>query len=223
MGAHFQLSALLLGVLDRRPALAGWHGWLKPGPAATGRQADATSPVPPPLVDPIAAVGGTWGWKFNALLSCKENPHTIKLSDDRHTLSIHFHTPLPTPSGNADGYEYDIVRIEPNELVLALLAAPDFESPDAMGRPLEWAIHFEDKNAYYLPSAATRRHTGHRCDHPLRWHVVNHAQPWVSFRRAIGLRDPCRQPDMPGIALAPGIADSRDPPRLVRRIRVTQR
>jgi hypothetical protein len=156
-GRALQLSALLLVVSIG--ANVGWHGWLKPGPAATGRRADATSPVPPPVVDPIAAVAGTWGWKFNALLSCKENPHTIKLSDDRHTLSIHFHTPLPTPSGNADGYDYDIVRIEPNELVLKLLAAPD--RTDAMGRPLEWAIHFEDKNTYYLKrSDAVTQDTG---------------------------------------------------------------
>ena len=106
-GRAFQLSAVLLVVAIG--ANVGWHGWLKPKPAATGRRADATSAVPPPVVDPIAAVAGTWGWKFNALLSCKENPHTIKLSDDRHTLSVHFRTPLPDQSDSVDGYTYDIV------------------------------------------------------------------------------------------------------------------
>jgi hypothetical protein len=145
-GRAFQVSAVLF--LIAIGANVGWHGWLKPKPAATGRRADATSPVPPPVVDPIAAVAGTWGWKFNALLSCKENPHTITLSQDQHTLSIRFHTALPTPAGDVDGYDYDIVRIEPNELVLRLLSAPGRR--DSMGRPLEWAIHFEDKNTYYL-------------------------------------------------------------------------
>ncbi len=100
------------------------------------------------MVDPIAAIGGTWGWKFNALLSCKDNPHTIKLSDDKRTLTIRFHNPIPTQSGDVDGYDYAVVRTEPNELVLRLLSAPD--QKDAMGRPLEWAMHFEDKNTYYL-------------------------------------------------------------------------
>jgi len=146
LGRALTASVALLVILVC--ANVGWHVWLKPKPAATGRRADATSPVPPPPVDPIAAVSGSWGWKFNALLSCKENPHTIKLSDDKHTLSIRFTKPLPTPNGNVDGYDYEIIRTEPNELVLRLLSAPDRK--DSMGRPLEWAIHFEDKNSYYL-------------------------------------------------------------------------
>jgi len=145
-GRAVQVSTVLLVALIG--ANIGWHGWLKPKPVSTGRRADATSPVPPPPVDPIAAVDGSWGWKFNALLSCKENPHTIKLSNDKHTLTIRFQKPLPTPNGDVEGYDYDVVRTEPNELVLHLQSAPGLK--DSMGRPLEWAIHFEDKSTYYL-------------------------------------------------------------------------
>ncbi len=158
-GRAFQLSAVLLVVAIG--ANVGWHGWLKPKPAATGRRADATSQLPPPVVDPIAAVAGTWGCE-SSMRCCrarKIRTMTIKLSDDRHTLSVHFRTPLPDQSDSVDGYTYDIVRIEPNELVLKLLAAQD--PTDSMGRPLEWAIHFEDKNTYYLKrSDAATQDTG---------------------------------------------------------------
>ena len=124
------------------------HVWFAPARARLTRQTSVG--VAPAPVDPMLALPGTWGWKFNALLSCKENPHTITLSSDRKRVSIRFKTPLPSRNNGPpiDGYDYTVVRSEPSELVLRLDDAA--ERKDAMGRPLEWSIHFEDKNTYFL-------------------------------------------------------------------------
>lgn len=104
--------------------------------------------VAPPTVDALSAAIGRWGWRFNSLLSCQENPHTISLSGDRRKLSLRFKTPLQGKTGPITGYDYEIVLVSPNELVLKLVDAPN--RTDSVGKPLEWKIHFEDANTYYL-------------------------------------------------------------------------
>jgi hypothetical protein len=130
--------------------LAGANVWLHArheGPVFLGTRGTSVG-VAPPTVDALKAVAGTWGWKYNALLSCKENPHTITLSGDRQHVTLRFRSPLPTRSGNVQGYDYDVVGAKPSELDLSLTDSPVRQ--DSMGHPLAWAMHFEDANSYYL-------------------------------------------------------------------------
>ncbi|HVZ10217.1 hypothetical protein [Rhodopila sp.] len=109
----------------------------------------ATGVIIPP-VDALQAITGTWGWKYNSLLSCKTNPHTITLSDDKRHLTIRFKQPLTIGSTGetVERYDYTVVSAAPNELVLDLQDGGSRK--DEMGRPLRWVVHFEDKDTYYL-------------------------------------------------------------------------
>jgi hypothetical protein len=130
--------------------LVGASTWIvarQRGPAFTGTRGTSVG-IAPPTVDALKAVSGTWGWKYNAILSCKENPHTIMLSNDQRHVSLRFKTPRPNRSGQITGYDYDVIRSEPSELVLSLSDAP--ARKDAMGHPLAWSMHFDDANSYYL-------------------------------------------------------------------------
>ncbi|MBS0639816.1 MAG: hypothetical protein U1E70_17745 [Acetobacteraceae bacterium] len=139
-----QVSAALFVVLA---AADLWLFYPRPEVVApTLRQTNVG--VAPPTVDALAAATGRWGWRFNALLSCQENPHTISLSADKRRLSVRFKTAIQGRNGLITGYDYDIVQVAPNELVLKLVDASN--RTDSIGKPIEWKIHFEDQNTYYL-------------------------------------------------------------------------
>ncbi|MFL5254519.1 MAG: hypothetical protein ACJ8AI_16795 [Rhodopila sp.] len=157
---RFAVDAVAAKLASGRRTLAVSAGLLIVLVAGTGAYAVLGKPGRPPVVrrsttgaeiaaiDALKALPGTWGWKYNALLSCKENPHTIVLSSDKKELTIRFRTPLPTDQGPVPGYDYEIVRAGPSELVLRLRG--ESLQSDMMGRPLEWSMHMDDRNTYYL-------------------------------------------------------------------------
>lgn len=116
----------------------------QPPPGTRG----ASVGIVPPTVDALAAAAGKWGWKFNALMSCTENPHTIFISPDRHKLSIRFAKSLTMRGETVPGYDLDILGSRPNELILRQAGATP--EKDAEGRPVEWIMHFDDQNTYVM-------------------------------------------------------------------------
>lgn len=120
--------------------------FLETGPAPGTRGSSVG--IVPPTIDALASVPGKWGWKFNALMSCTGNPHTISVSEDRRRLSLRFEKPLTIRGVSVPGYDYDIVGSRPSELILRPVGAEP-EQDDA-GRPVEWIMHFDNQGTYVM-------------------------------------------------------------------------
>jgi hypothetical protein len=142
---RYQRAALAAGIIAIVLAPAAWIATNRMLKNAEARRIEA---LLPPKVDVLNVASGTWGWKYDALVSCAANPHKINLFDDRHRMSIRFATPVESKSNEGQDYEAEVIGVRRNELVLSLL--PPLNQKDQFGRPVEWTFVFRNPNTYYI-------------------------------------------------------------------------
>ncbi|MEJ0018182.1 MAG: hypothetical protein WDN25_16785 [Acetobacteraceae bacterium] len=82
--------------------------------------------VPPPRVpanlDVLKVIPGVWGWKFDFMQSCTENPQTITVSSNRQRVAVRYAKPIWNGSKSVDLIEFEVVTTSPDTLVLGVPA-----------------------------------------------------------------------------------------------------
>jgi hypothetical protein len=108
-------------------------------------------------VNALEAITGVWGWKYDFLISCAQNPHTISVTADKKRLSMRYAKPIQGISGRASYFAYAIVGVEPNRLTLAV--TPDYSQSDNH-QALMWYLVFNDQNTYRISRSDWPQWTG---------------------------------------------------------------
>ena len=98
----------------------------------------------PPPVDALKAITGVWGWRDDFQQSCSQNPHRIS-TDGNKSLSIKFAKPVWDSNKEVSIFDYTVVAVEPNKLVLSLVSGIQ---SDSSGRSLRWLIGFSNEDTY---------------------------------------------------------------------------
>jgi hypothetical protein len=144
---HAVLASAAVAIL--LAPIAGIITWSQVGRA----EAERISARLPPELDVRKIARGTWGWKYNSLYSCANNPHTIVFSDGDRKMSIRFKDPIWTGSTETRGPDYDVIGSRRNELVLSIV--DDVVKENQSKKPVEWSLVFRDQNVYYFRRSDT--------------------------------------------------------------------
>lgn len=100
-------------------------------------------------VNPTNDIQGTWGAPYNFLLSCAQNPHTIRLANEGQRLIVAFEKPPAVFGGeNLQTAEFTIVDVQKN--VITLGSTDDRPLTDRLGQPLLVKLILDDPNTYHI-------------------------------------------------------------------------
>lgn len=102
-----------------------------------------------PSGDALAAIQGVWGWRADYLQSCTRNPQVISVSPDRRKLSVHYAKPLSSATPPRQDFDFDIVSIQPDTLVLSGPVSASRPNP----RPASVSIKFLGADTYIATSS----------------------------------------------------------------------
>jgi len=114
----------------------------------------AQAPAP---VNALRAISGVWGWKYEFLQSCSQNPHTISVGEGNKELSIQFAKPVWDGTQEVTNRVYTIIEVEPNKLVLGPTQSPQ---GDGLHQPDRWFFVFSDEDTYRIARSGVTWTTG---------------------------------------------------------------
>jgi len=100
-------------------------------------------------VNPAKDIPGTWGAPFDFLLSCAQNPHTIKLANEGQRLIIAYEKPPAVLGGEKlQTAEFTIIDVQKNVITLGSTDGQPFT--DRLGQPLLVKLILDDPNTYHM-------------------------------------------------------------------------
>jgi hypothetical protein len=104
----------------------------------------------PKPVDALKAIAGVWGGKYELPQSCSEkNALAISVTDGNKGLSFQYNKPLVDGSRQVSRFEYTIVGVEPNKLILEPAQYPkQSDSPRRLS--MRWYFVFSDADTYRI-------------------------------------------------------------------------